>query len=720
MNRSMARFLILALLFTSLCFGASAQGTDFLGKWYCISFVYEGNTYNPADLDYVVIFDFAENGMAEITLEGETGMFPWRVENGAPVVTTGSGSYVFKQDAEMLEMTDDGVVMRFGRESAFAPTASPAQEQGKEYWGKWRMTSFTYNGVAYVGDAMGTDMAYTFDASGSAVLESQGNTYAYTWSMENGAIRMVAGDEQLVFMPDGKNLTLSHAGYAMVFERASSYADTYKGSPLGSAKLLEGKTLLVTIFVDIEDSQWTWADFEAIRNKYALAKAFLETEAQRYGKDLEFIYDFEAHPDLIYKANAPAERFEAFWGDGISSGSYGDIASYTRFLGTIGLLNTFIEEMIPYQALADKYGTDSIAYCFQVKRWAPANFEVFYNPDILPDSSYHEKFILFDLAQWGAEALPHELLHTFGAVDLYLESPVNGVSRALVDHARAAYPNDIMGNWDEARVQDSIPYAIGPVTAYCLGWLDDIPETGMFPELKRHTPAAFYDHQRHVDPSLIGSSALPASGGSVRVNGIMEFAFTPDHADVWVLSSSDCGASNVWLEIYDSKKNSLGRSRMNGGKTAEGGTNVVYAIWLDAGETYYIQASFVDAAAGDNAKGSYTLTVATPKPLPGGGGQARAENGATAFYTFTPDVAGTYEIRHTDTDGAEVAYSLHFAPDDGMTTRYGPYSDKLEAWPAGEGYDDFISARLEAGETYLLVLNCMDDTLSYSVTITQK
>jgi len=100
--------------------GAFAQEAEFIGRWYCISFVYEGDTYMAADVDFEVVFDLHENGTAELTLTGETEPVSWHVEDGAPVVTAADSAYVFKRNEDMLEMTDGGVLMSFGREPGTA------------------------------------------------------------------------------------------------------------------------------------------------------------------------------------------------------------------------------------------------------------------------------------------------------------------------------------------------------------------------------------------------------------------------------------------------------------------------------------------------------------------------------------------------------------------------------------------------------------------------
>jgi len=493
----------------------------------------------------------------------------------------------------------------------------------------------------------------------------------------------------------------------------------YHNSPQGSAKFLEGKVLLVSIFVDLEDEKYKWSqdDYDALKDKYVLSKEFLEAEARRYGKELELVCDFEAYPDLFYRVSATEEQIALF--DDKQESLMGSVESFIEFFETIGNLNDFIENYIPYRELADKYGTDSINYSFQLKRWAPTCFAISHNPDTLGNTSYHEKFLMSDMVQWDARTFSHEILHNYGAVDLYVLNLVNGVSDALVEHAKANYPRDIMSPLYGEPVHDSINYEISPITAYCLGWLDDIPELSMFPELKRHTPAAFYDHQRYVDPDSIDTgNTIPPSGGRIPISGITEFAFTPDHSDVWIFTSTDCGSNKVLIEIFDDQHDKLGGSRMGGGRTEEGGSNAFYAIWINEGETFYIRASFADAAVGDNAYGSYTLIVENPETLPDNGGTGYLVNSAHKQYYFTPNESGIWEIRHSDSDGADIYYTILTASDDNQR---GVYTKSIGmARPEDSSENDYISVHLEAGVKYMINLASMDNFSNYTVTVSKK
>ena len=568
----------------------------------------------------------------------------------------------------------------------------------------------------------------TFTDDGKATTNYLGETDNCTWSGNGNKYILTSStgelanleiiDKKLIlYFEDEDNTTMAFIKKTSEDEPTSVSNGGYHDAPQGSAKFLEGKVLMVTVFVDVEGYEWSWEDFEAIRDKYDLAKEYLEAEAKRYGKDLELVWDFEADPDLVYKANISEERIALL--DHVAEGSFEDTVSYEHFHDTLKLLDEYVENQIPYLDLAEKYGTDSITYCFQVKRRAPACVAFPYYPDLRPHYSYHEKFVMTDMAWWTAEALPHEILHTFGAIDQYRSNPAHGVSDALVEHARVNHPRDIMGFMTTGREHDRIEFEIGPITAYCLGWLDDIPEISMFPELKRYIPAAFFDQRRQVDPDSVDTgNTIPPSGGRIPITGITEFEFTPGHSDIWIFTSTDCGSSKVWLEIFDSQKKSIGRSRMGGGSTEEGGSNAFYSIWINEGETFYIMASFVDAAEGDNAKGSYTLIVENPETLPDSGGVGYLVNSARRQYYFTPNESGIWEIRHSDSDGGDIYYQIFAASDENPR---GVYTNCIGlARPEDKNEKSYISVRLDAGVKYLLVLASTDNFSNYTVTVSKK
>ena len=116
------------------------------------------------------------------------------------------------------------------------------------------------------------------------------------------------------------------------------------------------------------------------------------------------------------------------------------------------------------------------------------------------DSFYYEYSCLYktDAYTDGEAESPatyaHEILHLFGAPDLYEGSSDPYVDEALVRYVADTYPGDIMLSTyedDGSSRFDAITKEISPLTAYCLGLADTCPELAQFPLLADMTPGVF-------------------------------------------------------------------------------------------------------------------------------------------------------------------------------------------------------------------------------------
>lgn len=114
---------------------------------------------------------------------------------------------------------------------------------------------------------------------------------------------------------------------------------------------------------------------------------------------------------------------------------------------------------------------------------------------------YYEYACLYRYDAYSPDAEPenpatyaHEILHLFGAPDLYEGSTDAFVDEALLHYIARRYPNDIMHSTYDAdgtsRLQD-ITQTISPLTAYCVGLTDTCPELDLFPALADLAPGVF-------------------------------------------------------------------------------------------------------------------------------------------------------------------------------------------------------------------------------------
>jgi len=242
---------------------------------------------------------------------------------------------------------------------------------------------------------------------------------------------------------------------------------------LGSAGYLSGTTVLVSIFVSDADYQWDFSNpqdqqtAQDALNYMSIGTAFLRDSAARYGRDASFVYDWNANRDLA---------FEAFFSDqSLVSGDtyYEPVDAYVR-------------ETISSDQLKQEYGAANIIYV------------AFFNtPDSLDRAS--NAMGVFSEGDYGMDEMlgiythclgqeespgvyAHELLHCFGAPDLYADAGDQdyGLNADLRNAYKAEYPQDIMigDGVDPATdmpVYDRVPTEITDLTAYYTGLTDESP-----------------------------------------------------------------------------------------------------------------------------------------------------------------------------------------------------------------------------------------------------
>ena len=271
---------------------------------------------------------------------------------------------------------------------------------------------------------------------------------------------------------------------------AAGYGESYFGSPLGSAKLLEGRILLISIILDTSVSNFSnyYSTFATPPGYLGLrqAKRMIEGEAGKYGKSVEVIFDVTPGSDLVFETKIDDEIYR--------SNKLREVRS--KYISNTLDINDYIEKNIPYLELADKYQTDNIAYLVFINEIGmsyarPYSRAKEFLADALPaDALYHERTVIYNQVGVG-ETIFHEILHLFGVPDYYREGADEdlGVCEELVEYVYSTYPQEVMSNPDAGGFISSYDehpphYSVSPLTAYKLGWLDDIPELKQFPNFR--------------------------------------------------------------------------------------------------------------------------------------------------------------------------------------------------------------------------------------------
>lgn len=277
-------------------------------------------------------------------------------------------------------------------------------------------------------------------------------------------------------------------GYAFMPDEPTLTGPTKKelawmDKPTGSAVYLDGKTVLVSIYMDEDKSTsdgWSDKNINKTHEYMDIAVDYLEEEAKSFGCNSELIYDTRRHPDLMYFSDLNV----------IKSGMTDDDAH--------DVTDSWVEKNIDYLALLEKYDADSIGFIFFMNAGGTSWCYPYYPYPDEPEYGYLEKSYIYLYDEYDDYETPatyaHEILHMFGAVDLYTKSREDGVTKQVISHVEDTYPRDIMytvyGENDE-NVYDYVPCEIGPITAYFLGLEETCDELKQFPGLKRKAKAAY-------------------------------------------------------------------------------------------------------------------------------------------------------------------------------------------------------------------------------------
>lgn len=307
-------------------------------------------------------------------------------------------------------------------------------------------------------------------------------------------------------------------------------------SSTGSAKYLDGSTVLVSLFIEDPSSSWTEDKKEIVMSKMDLANDFLVSEGNSYGKSVNLIYNIYEHPDLAYTVSY-SETI-----DDSSRSSYHLLEYITRY----------IDSTIPTQEILANYNVDSIAYmCFLDKSGVSYTFP-YYEGD--SDLYYYETCYMFLKCDGDYEppaVYAHEMLHLFGARDLYSTNQTDGITKEFVQHIETDYPNEIMlttydENWNN--VQEYVSNEITDITAYFLGWTDEIPELETYPSIYYPYPASFGDVDdttgNYTDYSVGDSDNPDSHWGSGNENHTSGWGSKTDTSDTGSDSGSRWGSDS--------------------------------------------------------------------------------------------------------------------------------------------------------------------------------
>lgn len=229
---------------------------------------------------------------------------------------------------------------------------------------------------------------------------------------------------------------------------------------LGSAGELSGTTLLISIFADDANTRW---DFSSDRDKETAALMceylgagvdWIVQQCSSYGVTPRFIYEWESSPDLCYTFDFGQEKLVREDGGGY------------------WVQQDYVRDHIPAEELKQKYNAQNIIFIFYfntneqntVNSWSLSDrngvdteiINVFVRDDYSAGFYY-----------MSASSFAHEIMHCFGAHDLYY--PSEAIPQEYVDHCRSTNSNDIMYT---VGIGVTITQELSRLDAYYLGLTD--------------------------------------------------------------------------------------------------------------------------------------------------------------------------------------------------------------------------------------------------------
>lgn len=236
-----------------------------------------------------------------------------------------------------------------------------------------------------------------------------------------------------------------------------SYANTWN---VGSAKKLSGKIYVLEVWLTRPGTTWSKTDMGNVQYKINNALAWLQRMAARYSVAVEFEKgSFHGDGGGVEMSGLPK--------------SYDDCANQPLLLPRALKVIGYEDVIQCYNRLKEISGTDNIMVLILINNdgWSNANqFSSLHATNHFRDY-FLESVNLFrtdDGEPTNGQTIAHEILHLFGAWDMY----GGQASNAAGEWANKYYPNEIM-----LQVSSSLDdLTISPLTAWLVGLTSEYHE----------------------------------------------------------------------------------------------------------------------------------------------------------------------------------------------------------------------------------------------------
>ncbi len=215
----------------------------------------------------------------------------------------------------------------------------------------------------------------------------------------------------------------------------------------GSAARLSGSSLVFQIFVADKTSSWSPRQKADVSRNVAHSLEFIRQRSKPYGVDVSF--KEETADGAFFPGVIPTATFvDPKWTE--------DVVRAIRHCSGNELV----------ARLKKQFQVENVLLCLHVNKQALSYNLAHY--DSVDPTYLAERMVCFtrypDGRPTAAATYAHEILHLFGAGDLYFPYDKDTARKTM---ARRVFPNDVMRRVD----YDMVRLTIGPFTAYRIGWL---------------------------------------------------------------------------------------------------------------------------------------------------------------------------------------------------------------------------------------------------------
>lgn len=233
---------------------------------------------------------------------------------------------------------------------------------------------------------------------------------------------------------------------------------------LGSASELAGTTVVVSVFADDTNTSWSDSDSDLKQDActyLGIGCDWITTNASKYGCNAKFVYDWNQNDDLYYETSISTDLA----GDDMDSPVW-----------------EYIDSNIDSASILSNYGADNIIYMIFVNtpmsNTATSCTRNYYDGMEYPYEICYMYMGCEDEVECPA-AFAHEMLHTFGAPDLYMADEQGdnyGTTTEMVEYYESSQSNDIMYTTYDAKSNkpyyDHISNEFTELDAYYVGLTD--------------------------------------------------------------------------------------------------------------------------------------------------------------------------------------------------------------------------------------------------------